>query len=266
MSKESSIYQTETKRVKGGKKDLLEAIKEAKYYGEIPGKRILSLSGEELAEKMRYWRIWMVAEISLSKEVWTGGKAAEYLSEAVKVFKNYYEHPRVKKEAQTLKTDPKGHEYQMAAEMARDKGKYWWRYGQLTGYKLSLDFAVWEFERAVSLAEKGTSAWALASMEKEMVKRKISGEFDFKRFQENYKVVVSLAPQAGGYDRMAVVSWWYTKEALRQVDLKEVKRGIESLQKACKELGFNWWKRYPLADLIFLPKALVQRVTLFPKV
>lgn len=259
MSKESPlIYQAEAKRVKGPTKEALESARER---GAIDPETISSLPPEELADKWRWWRIWTVTLLSLYRGEWNGQKAADYLLEARNVIKTYYCNQDAWERAKTLKTDAEGHEYQMAAEVCRDEGKYFLCAASLTGNNVFVKEAIVSFEEAISLAEKGTSAWAVAIMEKEISQKQGGQPINWEIFRKAYETIVKLAPQAGGWDRMAAVSWWYTKEALWAGKKKELQLGLENLKRASHELGINWIKKYPLQEIVSSLFTVTRRVT-----
>ena len=240
------IYQAELKRVMGPAR---EAIEDARKNAAISPEEIESLSPKKLIDKMRFWRIWAVTLMSLHKKEWNGRRAAEYLFEARDLLKTYYAHPIVKEAAAEMKTDPEGHEYQMLAEMYRDRGKFFLYVAGLTGDAFFLSHAHWFFEKAIENAEKDTSAWAVATMEREITKRIKGKEINFNIFREAYQVAVELSPQAGGWDRMAAVSWWYVKESLLAVRMGDLRLGFDNLQTATQKLGVGWIRRYPLREI-----------------
>lgn len=252
------IYQTELERVKG---DAQKAVEDARENAAISPEEIKNLSSEELMNKMRLWRIWAVALMSLHKKEWDGMQAAEYLFEARDLFTTYYNHPGVKEAARAMKTDPKGHEYQMLAEMYRDKGKYYLYAAGLTGNTLFINKAINSFNEAILSAKKDTSAWAVATMEKEIAKRRKEEKIDFNIFKDAYQIAVSLSPQAGGWDRMAAVSWWYVKESLLAGKWEDLRLGLDNLQKATQELGVNWIKKYPLGEISASLLGISRRIT-----
>src|SRR3990170_1203570 len=172
--KSREIYQVEARRVKGGKANLIAALEDARSNGEVDEAEIARLPLEELADKMRCWRIWAVTALSLANGEWSGKRAANFLREARDVIGVYYYNETVWERAKQLKTDAEGHEYQMAAEMCRDEGKYWLKVAGLLGNPVLVQRAIESFKEAIGLAETGTSAQALATLEKELAVR-ISG-------------------------------------------------------------------------------------------
>lgn len=259
-SKESGsiIYQAEMKRVMGPAR---EAIEDARRNATLSSSEIKNLSSEELVVKMCLWRIWAVTSMSLHKKEWNGKVAAEYLFEARDLFRRYYNHPNVKEAAFQMRTDPEGNEHQMAAEMNRDKGKLCLYAAGLTGNSLFLDSAYFFFQKATSYAEEKTSAWAVATMEREITKRKCGIKIDFKRFSKAYQIAVDLSPEAGGADRMAAVSWWYVRESLLAGRKKDLQLGLNNLRTASQELGINWIKKYPLRETSSSLLGVARRLT-----
>lgn len=259
MGKETeSIYQAEIKRVKGPKREALEMARE---HGRVSPETIGILPREKLVDLMRWWRIWAVTLMSLHKGEWGGGQAAEYLLEVRDVFQTYYDHPLVIRAAEEMRTDPEGHEYQMAAEMSRDKGRYCLYVASLTGNSVFLNQAAGHFDKAVREAEQGTSAWAVATMEKEVTNRRLGKGVDWETFTLAYQTAVALSPQAGGWDRMVAVSWWYVKEALLAGRREELRSGLENLEKASQERGINWILQCPLKDLVSSLLGISRRAT-----
>lgn len=260
-SKESGslIYRAEMKRVMGSAR---EAIEDARRNATLSSLEIKSLSSEELVDKMRLWRIWAVTLMSLHKKEWNGKIAVEYLFEARDLFRRYYNHPSVKEAAPQMRTDPEGNEYQMTAEMNRDKGKFYFYAAGLTGKTPFLDSAYLFFNKAVLNAEEETSAWAVATMEGEITKRKCGRKIDFKRFNKAYQIAVELSPEAGGTDRMAAVSWWCVRESLLAGRRNDLRLGLNNLRTATQELGISWIKKYPLREISSSLLGAVRRVTL----
>lgn len=259
MRKETpQIYVAELARVQG---QLENSIESARSRARIPKETVSLLPTLELEDKMRWWRIWVVSSHSLANKTWYGGKTAEYLREARDVILTYYENGFVREASVNMKQDAEGHEYQMASEMARDKGKHWFQLASLTGNSLYLDMAAQTFWQAANLAAEGTSARALATMEEWIVNRKRGKKGNFNQFFETYLTVASLAPQAGGYDRQAAVSWWAVQEALRVGQLTPAKLAFEILQDATQKLGIPWWKKYLVGDAIKKGLEISRRAT-----
>ncbi len=259
MTRESSpIYLAETDRVHGR---LREALETARQQGQIPVENIASLPDDKLGEFMRWWRIWTVTLMSLYKGQWNGKQAAQYLMEAKGVFVTYYSHTEVAKAARKMKVDPEGHEYQMRPEMLRDFGKFLLHTAQLTGNPIFIDHAVEAFSRAVEESQEDTSVHALATMEREIANRQNEGRIDWEVFQSAYRTAVLLSPQAGGLDRAAATSWWYTQEALIAGRTNDLKYGLKNLMGACQAGGVNWFTRYPLKEAISSVFGLSRRLT-----
>ncbi len=259
MSKESDlIYQAEMKRVMDPAR---EAIENAQQNASIPLEELAHLSSEEMIDVMRLWRIWAVTLMTLHKKEWNGKRAAEYLYEAREVFRTYYYNPTVLEAASAMKTDPEGNEYQMLAEMNRDQGKFYLYAAGLTGESFLTAIACQCFEEAIKNAEEGTSAWAVATMEREIAGKKIKQEIDFDIFREAYETAVYLSPRAGGWDRMAAVSWWYVKESLWAGRKSDLELGLRNLRKASQELGINWLKKYPLNEVSITLLGVSRRIT-----
>jgi len=91
-------------------------------------------------------------------------KPAKYLLKTKDVIQTYYKNQVVVKAAEEMKKDPEGKEYQMREEMHRDTVKWHLCMAGLTGF--FLDHAVKYFNKAINEAEMGSSAWAVAVMEK----------------------------------------------------------------------------------------------------
>ena len=68
-----------------------------------------------------------------------------------------------------------------------------------------------------------------------MVGREQGKPIDYEVFTEAYKSAVELSPKAGGWDRMAIISWWYTRESLLAGNKDGVRLGTANLLKATKE-------------------------------
>jgi len=97
-------------------------------------------------------------------------------------------------------------------------------------------------------------------MEREIAKRQRGEKINWDIFSFAYGKVVELAPQAGGWDRKAAVSWWYIREAILAGRRKEIKEGLTNLQNACQE-GKIPWIKYPLIEIIQLSLSIVRRAT-----
>jgi hypothetical protein len=258
MSKEAPIvYHAEAKRVKGPQREALEM---ARKHGRIDPKMVETLPPEELADKMRWWRIWTTTLMSLHKGEWCGEQAAKYLLEAKSVFQAYYNQETTIQTAREMKSDAEGHEYQMMAEMFRDKGRYCLCVASLIGNAGMVTQAVMYFNQATKEAEKDTSAWAVASMEEQIARRRLGRRINWKTFTLAYQTAVKLSPEAGGWDRMAAVSWCYTKEALLAGRKDNLRVGLTNLREASQKLGVNWVKRYPLKDLVSSALSVSRRI------
>ena len=258
--KSREIYQVEARRVKGGKANLIAALEDARSNGEVDEAEIARLPLEELADKMRCWRIWAVTALSLANGEWSGKRAANFLREARHVIGVYYYNETVWERAKQLKTDAEGHEYQMAAEMCRDEGKYWLRVGAFLGNPLLIDKAIESFEETISLAETGTSAAALAMIERETAKRTKGQGVDFTQIRQAFTTVVDLSPRVGGWDRMAAVSWMYIKEAVFSGNFKDSLMGVRNLRIACNQLD-KGWLQYPRNELLTGVMGISRRMT-----
>lgn len=257
------IYRFEEIRARGSR-----AQKSDMAFLTLPqeaGIDMLSVSGlpkQDLTNYMRAWRIWTTTLMQLYKGEWNGNRAAQFLWEARNVF-NYYNHRSVVEAAQQMKTDPENHEYQMRAEMLRDKGQYWLRLAELTGNPELIKRAGGCFMVAIEEAAEGTSIRALVSMEKEIARRKLGIKMSWPDFSSAYQIVSGLSSDAGNWDRLATVSWMYTKEALLAGKKEQFQDGLTSLQLASKNLSVNWIK-YPLKEISGVPLDLSRRATYRP--
>lgn len=259
MARESSpIYLAETDRVQGRLKNTLET---ARQNGQIPVENIAPLPEDKLSDFMRLWRIWTVTLMSLYKGEWSGKQAAQYLMEARGVFVTYYSNQEVVSAARKMKVDPEGHEYQMRSEMLRDFGKFLLHTAQLTGNPIFIDHAVEAFSKAVEESQENTSAHALATMEREIGNRQSRSQIDWKIFRSAYQTAVLLSPQAGGLDRAAAISWWYTREALIAGRANDLKYGLKNLRGLCQAGGVNWFARYPLKEAVSSVFGISRRLT-----
>ena len=243
------IYQAEAQRVSGKRKNQIVALVKARTEGSIDPKSIKTTPIEVLADRMRWWRIWEVTAQSLASGEWSGKTAAEFLFEARDVLKVYYYHPEAWKVARVLKNDAEGHEYQMAAEMCRDEGKYWLKVAGLLGNPVLVQRAIESFKEAIGLAETGTSAQALATLEKELAVRISGGKAEINKVREAYKTVAELAPRAGGWDRAAAAAWIYMKEAIWVGSARDIQMGLNGLRTTCNRLNKSWLE-YPNKELL----------------
>ena len=229
---EGAVHQAELTRVRG---DFREAIEQARAKGTLTREEIAGKPDGELREIMELWRVWEVSLLSVSQKQIGGKAAARFLREAREVVEQYYYDPHAWEVAKAMKTDAHGNEYQMASEMCRDEGKLHLYIYHLTLEPSQLQLAIESFDEAVNLAEQGTSAFAVATMEREMVGKEQGKPINFEVFTEAYKSAVELAPQAGGWDRLAAISWWYTRESLLAGNREGILLGATNLLKAVKE-------------------------------
>lgn len=245
MTKEKAIYLAESLRVKG---QMAAAVAICQKEAGIPSEQISAVPREEMVELIQLWRIWTVSLSGLYKKQWNGRKAADYLLTAKGVFLKYYCNRHVQETARETRRDPQGHEYWMRAEMFRDFGKFLLYLAELSGNPQYLEHAVEVFTRAIEASEAGTSAWAVASMEKEIAERQSGNEIDWDVFTPAYRTAVQLSPQAGGWDRKAAVSLLFAREALFAGKKEQLQLGLENLKDASRSLGVNWIIRYPLKE------------------
>lgn len=238
------LYEAERLRASGNWQG---AIKLAERWALLTRNEIDQLSSQDLQTKMSFWRIMAVSLLSASQKTWSGSEAGKRLFKARNVIANYYENETVKRVASLLQTDHEGHQYQMRPEQVRDIGKYLTYTAALTGNTAFLNEAVRRFDEAIELA--GASAWGVAVMEQEILRRKSSKAITWNRFKEAYETVVVLAPDAGGWDRQAAVSWWYILEAFRLGKIEEVRVGFENLTQATRSEKSSWLKKYLIPDL-----------------
>ncbi|MGI5825974.1 MAG: hypothetical protein ACOX50_01020 [Patescibacteria group bacterium] len=242
----SEIYCVESKRVAGMYRNALNAARE---NGEIDPATLHTLTASELENKMRYWRLWTVTLQSLAKRSLTGDQAAEYLMEARGVISTYYNNQIVVEVASKMRQDAEDHEYEMLAEMWRDKAQQMEILAALTGSSPFLQRAVDFYGEAIQAATFGGSAFSLATMERLIVERRLGPRIDFSLqapFTQEYLRVVELSPQAGGADRKAAASWLYTHEAIIAGNKEAVKLGIRNIE----ETGVPWLKKYLIRDLV----------------
>jgi hypothetical protein len=251
------VTSSEQERAQG---NLDRVLKLVRGNSKINPPEIINLPHEQLVSLMQLWRIWTVSLMSLAGKKWNGDKAAELLLEARGVFLRYYEHPFVQEVASKMRNDPSGAEYQMLPEMNRDEGKWWETWARLTGRPEYLERAIGCYNEAIRAATEGSSAWGVATMEREIAERQRGGKINWDVFSFAYRKVVELAPQAGGWDRKAAVSWWYIREAILAGRRKEIKEGLTNLQNACQE-GKIPWIKYPLTEIIQLILSTVRRAT-----
>src|SRR4030067_170146 len=149
---------------------------------------------------------------------------------------------------------------ELAAEMCRDEGKYWLRVGAFLGNPLLIDKAIESFEETISLAETGTSAAALAMIERETAKRTKGQGVGFTHIRQAFTLVVDLSPRVGGWDRMAAVSWMYIKEAVFSGNFKDSLMGVRNLRIACNQLD-KGWLQYPRNELLTGVMGISRRMT-----
>lgn len=241
----TSPYRVEDARIHG---DLGTALRESRAAVQSLGSELTVFSGlsqAEMEELMSQLRIQVVTLGSFFERQWNGDRAADFLKEAKDVFDNYYFRYPILKAAGKMDKDSEGNEYQMSSEMKRDRGEYWMRLYSLSGDKTHLNSALFEFTAAGYHAEEGTAAKGLARMEYTMANRRMGKGIHFPLFTEAYQQVVSLSPQAGGWDRQRKASLWYYLEARRSF-YAEVKRlAWSNLREADEHLGID-----PRKDLL----------------
>lgn len=258
MTKEKAIYLAESLRVKG---QMAAAVAICQKEAGIPFEQISAVPREEMVELIQLWRIWTVSLSGLYKKQWNGRKAADYLLAAKGVFLKYYCNRHVQETARETRRDPQGHEYWMRAEMFRDFGKFLLHLAEISGNPEYIEHAVMVFDKAIEASEAGTSARAVATMEKEVANRQFGEKINWDVFTPAYQVAVQLSPQAGGWDRMAAVSWWYAWEALLAGKKEQLQLGLENLKDASRSLGVNWIIRYPLKEATSSSLGVSRRLT-----
>ncbi|HEY5600918.1 MAG TPA: hypothetical protein VIK81_02405 [Patescibacteria group bacterium] len=249
------IESIERLRITGKTKEALEGVIRE---GQVDPLQIPNIPDEILANKMRAWRIWVVTLLSESQKTLDGEKSSQILYEAEKVIGRLYHHEVVKEKALEIKTDPSGNEYQMAAEMLRDEGKYYLYLARLTSNPLHLDQVISAFDAAIGVSEKGTSTNALATMEREIAKRENGEKMDFFNFKRSYFQVLTLSDGAGGDDRAAAASLMYARESFLARQFSESRVGFEnflnysSKYRSKKQAGLQVLKEVtrPIADRI----------------
>jgi hypothetical protein len=225
-----------------------QALAEARRNGSIEVREIAHLPKDDLENKMRIWRQWTTLLSSIYKDELNGKSGVQMLYESRDVIRNYYYNEHVWQAALDMEYDnpEKTREYQMAAEMCRDEGKFWLNVSQVQPH-IFVDRAVTAFDEALTLSKKGTSAHALAYMEKAVIQRHQGKKIEFEKFSRSYYTVMDLAPKAGGDDRAAAVSWMYTREALLAGRSQDVTLGFTNLKEACGDQ--KSWLNYPLREV-----------------
>lgn len=255
----SSPTSIEKQRVNETKNPLADKLADCL---SITDQEINEATKPELIRLMQVWRICAVDLLSHLSKTWNGKKAAKYLLGAKEIFSRYYNnYPVITEEAEAMRTDQNENEYQMKAEMFRDKGKYCLGVAELTGGGHFVGLAVGYFQEAIRAAETNTSAWAVATMEEEMAKKQLGEKINWVRFVRAYQTAVELSPHAGGWDRKAAISWWFAKESLMAGRQKDLKLGLVNLRSACKEGGVSWITRYPVKDATKFIMSLSRRLT-----
>ena len=256
----NEIYQAERNRASLTNPGLWQALTFAREQERISHGDLRQLSEPELEGKMKTWRIWVNSAKSLSNTAWSTGEATEFLREARGVIAMYYYHPVVWEAADKMKIDSDGHEYQMAAEMCRDEAKYWLAVGLLLGNPQIRQRAIQSLDEAVILAEKETSAGALATMEREIIKKQEGEQIDWEEFTAAYNIVLQLREKAGGCDRVAAISWEYCKQSVQTGKFKELTDGWTNLHQATAQTGASWIK-YPVKELVEWGVSVSRRIT-----
>lgn len=61
--------------------------------------------------------------------------------------------------------------------------------------------------------------------------RHLGGDINFARLTTAFKKVIETSPQAGGYDRLAAASWWYSREALFSGHPRSAMHGLDVLRR-----------------------------------
>ncbi len=240
-NKSETIYFAEQSRVKGSSRSLANAVNNARKSGSIEPDSIANLSVEELADRMRWWRIWAVSALSLAGKQWIMKKAVPHVKEARSVLQVYYYNPIVWETAKELTKDSEGNEYLMAAEMCRDEASYWRKLSDWFQKPNLLLRATDALVEAIDLSPEGTSAHSLAIMENCTVTRERGYKFSWGSFTEAYENVVDLAPHVGGWDRMAAVSWYCLREAIYAGKRQETQLAVGNLMVACHHMNKYWF-------------------------
>ncbi len=231
MPENYSIYYAELKRTGGGRREAVANIRAARENCVVETGKIASLSQTELVEEIRWARTWVLELLKLHTIEPLGPLAVPFLHEARDVIERVFYDPNVWKFALQMEKDPEGHEYQGAAEMCRDVGKYHQKVADTTGNPRQLWLASESFKEAVGLSRPATSANALATMELVSNERARGRVANFTDFLQAYETVQKLAPQAGGADRAIASSWFLVMESIYRLDLKNAKRGWEDYQR-----------------------------------
>ncbi len=250
-----NIYQAETDRVAGR---YWASLEQGRLLGKIPLDELHQLPDVQLAAVMRAWRIWTNSLSSIYKSQWNGKNAAQPLFEARDVIQTYY-YDEFSREKATQMSEPfvkdeNGNEYQLAAEMCRYKGKYLLNVAQLIGNNVYITLAASSFDQAIMWATESTSAWAVATMERQIVGKHPdvtpkSEPIDFDTFTYAYETAAEIGRNSGSWDRVAAISWWYAREAsLVGGRSAEFSKGISCLKEAASKLN-KPWVEYPLGDL-----------------
>lgn len=145
--------------------------------------------------------------------------------------------------------------------MLRDKGRYCLCLASLTGNSTFVNQAKEYFEQAIQEANIYSSAWAVATMEMSIAQRQLGIPIDWRTFTQAYQIIDELKEHAGGWDRLAAVSWWYTKEAFIAGKRQELEQGLTKLQSATKNFKTNWILKYPLKEIFSSLFGLSRRIT-----
>lgn len=252
------IYQTEEKRIHGKLRETLLLAREQSF---LTPEQIKNLSPEEIQDKIRWFRMWVVTLGSISNQQLFGNKAADFLLEARGVIRTYYLNPDIIATAQEMKVDPEGAEYQGYAEMLRDQGAYFRKALKLTGNASYFLNAISAYHQASQSSDEGSSVNNLALMEEAITYRKFGLPYDFADLTSVYNNVVRLSPHAGGWDRQAVVSWWYIKEACHIHNLAAIRLGLNNLREATYSMGMDWKKKYLAKDIVGQGLTIIRRLT-----
>lgn len=158
------IEQAESFRIRG---DTSSAINIAKAQSSITHEQIVHTPDEELFEFMQLWRIWIESLLD-SSQISGSNVDSEILQSTQEVIAVYYYDEYAWEIAKKIKSDSKGNEYQMAAEMCRDEGWLHFYMYKLTHNPRELELAMESLDEALELATAGTHAYIVTLSDREL--------------------------------------------------------------------------------------------------
>ncbi len=251
------LYEAEDQRAEH---QFTTSLDEARFHSWLTTTQIRTLSSDERRDKMQWWLIGIDSLLSIAKRRLTGWETANILDEAHMVIEKYLYDPVVWREAQDIQKDKEKHEFFMASEMCTHEARFHRQVALITGDKEALKLSETSFKEAIELANPESSAYAMAVMEREMLKHQTGEEFDWDIFTKAYTKGVTITANAKNYDRMAALSWWYLCEALVQGKEPAKALGWQHLKEATmvqkKDVFY-----YPIKQLTEWATHITQRVT-----